>query len=177
MQYQHPILSLLIVFLLSNNVIGQSSTSDSIALQQLVLDFDESIQQKDSLRFLALFFQEEVPFTGIMSPDTEWSIKKDFSEFEGIAISNSRTFIREICMSEKEQQEHFYNVKISSDGIVGHVHFKYSFSSDTKTIQWGDEYWNVVKTGNTWLITDVIYSIRFPDIEAIPIHDFVPFKK
>jgi hypothetical protein len=147
---------------------GQESNEDAIKLNELIIEFEKSIIEKDSVRFKKLFFTKEVPFVGRMSIDTEMSIKKDYPEFEGIAVSNSSQFIKEICESEKSQKEKFYNIKIESDGVIATINFDYSFHSGTKIIQWGNENWNLVYVDEKWLITDVIYSIRFPDIEKFP---------
>jgi hypothetical protein len=103
-----------------------------------------------------------------MSKETEWSIKKDYAEFEGIAVSNHRKFIREICLSNKEQREEFYKVKTTSNQTIGSISFDYAYFSGDRMIQWGSEKWNLVKVGETWLIPDVIFSIRFPEVEAFP---------
>ncbi len=147
---------------------SQGKLTDEDLFNQVVTDFRESIATKDSLRFNALFFSEAVTFVGIMSKETEWSIKKDYAEFEGIAVSNHRKFIREICLSNKEQREEFYKVKTTSDQAIGSISFDYAYFSGDRMIQWGSEKWNLVKVGETWLITDVIFSIRFPEVEAFP---------
>lgn len=104
----------------------------------------------------------------MMSRQTEMSIKKDYPDFEGIAVSNSNKFIKEICESDKAQKEKFYNISIETDGVIASINFDYTFHIGEKVIQWGNENWDLVKLNNQWLITDVIYSIRFPDIESFP---------
>ncbi len=150
---------------------AQTSPTDSLAMTQLINDFKESIIQKDSIRFNALFFSESVDFTGIMSKKTEWSIKKDYSEFEGVSVSDHRSFIRDICKSSKEQEERFYNLSLSSDGAIGSISFDYAFYSDKKMFQWGHEKWNLAKDGDIWLITDVVFSIHFPHVEEFSLEE------
>ena len=161
---------LLIVFILLQlgTAFGQEQSTQHLFLQEVLTAFGKAIEEKDSVGFQKLFFQEQVPLVGIMSKETEMSFKKNYPEFEGIAVSNSQQFIREICASAKPQKERFYNVKISTDGVIATVEFDYSFHSGEKMSQWGNERWNLVKVGEEWLITDVVYSIRFPNIEAFP---------
>ena len=161
---------LLVVFILLQlgTAFGQEQSTHPPFLQEVLTAFGKAIEEKDSAGFQKLFFQEQVPFVGIMSKETERSIKKNYPEFEGISVSNSQQFIQEICASTKPQKEHFYNVEISTDGVIATVQFDYSFHSGEKISQWGNERWNLVKVGEEWLITDVIYSIRFPNIEAFP---------
>ena len=163
------LLALFGVLLLTPEItIAQVSKADSLTMSAFITDFKESITQEDSTRFNQLFFSESVDFTGIMSKKTEWSIKKGYPEFEGIAVSNHKSFIREICKSPKKEKESFHNISLVSDGAIGAISFDYAFYSDGKMIQWGNEKWNLVKEGESWLITDVVYSIHFPHVEPCP---------
>ncbi|MBP6573795.1 MAG: hypothetical protein KA230_05060 [Flavobacteriales bacterium] len=147
---------------------GQFQDSTSAALSDLVTDFQAAIEAKDSLRFKALFFHDNVPFIGIMSKPTEWSIKKDNPRFEGIAVSNCSRFIREVCTSDKSQSETVHNVRIDTDGLIATVRFDYGFAAGGVLTQWGHEAWTVVMVDGAWAITDVVYSIRYPAIEPFP---------
>ncbi len=164
------ILTLVLMFSLHLTCFSQEQLPAMNDLSTLVSEFEASIETKDSSRFKKLFFDDQVKFVGIMSSATEMSIKKDFPEFEGVAVSTCSQFIADICTSEKPQKEHFYKINIETDKSIGSVSFDYSFISGTKMIQWGHEHWNVVKIGGEWLITDVIYSIHVPDVEEFP-HD------
>lgn len=157
-----------LVLLIPESLLAQISEVDSIAMTKVITDFKESITQKDSIRFDSLFFSESVSFTGIMSKKTEWSIKKDYPNFQGIAVSNHKSFIHDICKTPKKQEERFYNIILVSDVVIGAISFDYAFYSDGKMFQWGKEKWNLAKDGENWLITDVVYSIHFPDIEPFP---------
>jgi len=148
--------------------VGQLAKEDSLALVEVVRGFQESIVQKDSIGFNKLFFDQSVGFVGIMSKETEWSIKKNYADFQGIAISNHKGFIADICKSDKKQQEEFYNIRLWNDGAIATISFDYAFLANDKMIQWGHEKWNLVKDAEQWLITDVIYTIRFPKVEPFP---------
>ncbi len=161
-------LLVLLTLLINGYSYGQEKSKDKIQLKELIKEFEESILQKDSLRFKKIFLDDQVQFIGIMSKKTEWSIKKDYAEFEGVAVSTCHKFIFEICQSEKKQAENFYDIIIDTDGSIATISFDYSFSAAAKMIQWGHEKWNLVKMGDEWLITDVIYSIHFPDVEEFP---------
>jgi len=163
-----------IIFLFTiiyNVAYSQTTDSDSLKLNAIILAFQEAILEKDSISFNLLFFDDKVPFVGIMSKETEWSIKKDYSDFEGIAVSDHHKFITDICKTTKEQKETFYNIEVSHDNSIASITFDYAYYSEQKMIQWGLEKWNLVKLNETWLITNVIYSIRFPDIEPFPFGD------
>ncbi len=148
-----------------------SETNHDEKIHTVVQTFQDAIAQKDSTLFRTLFFHDTVPFVGMMSELTEWSIKKDYPDFQGLATSTSDRFISEICASPKKHREDFFNVQIHFDGVIADVTFDYAFYSEASMMQWGSEKWNLVFVDNQWLITDVIYSIRFPDIEAFPFKD------
>jgi hypothetical protein len=95
-------------------------------------------------------------------------IKKKYSEFKGIFVSNYRKFILEICKSSKQHDKKFINIKIDSIEIIATVSFDYSHQIDDRMIQWGQDNWNLFFEENNWLITDVIYSVHFPSIEPYP---------
>lgn len=157
-------------FLLCLPIVGntQISKSDSIAFVNVLNDFKASIIKKDSVLFHSLFFNESVDFTGIMSKKTEASIKKNYPEFQGISVSNYKSFISDICKSPKKLEEEFYNLVLASDGAIGSISFDYAFYSEGKMIQWGNEKWNLARDGEKWLITDVLFSIHFPGVEPFP---------
>lgn len=142
----------------------QSNYNES--LETLVKEFTRCINEKDSAAFKKLFFTESVPFVGIMSEATEASIKKNYAEFEGISVSNSKQFMEQIINSKKVQSERIYHLKYETDNSIASIDFDYSFTAGEKMIQWGHESWNLVYVDNTWLITDVIFSIHFPKVEA-----------
>lgn len=154
--------------LFATTCFAQENSVDVLNLQKVIVEFEESIKTKDSTRFHKLFFEDDVLFTGIMSKSTEMSIKKDYPEFQGIAVSNQKRFIKQICETEKKQAEKFYNISVDTDNTIASISFDYGFYSDEKLFQWGHEKWNLVKVENEWLITDVVFSIHFPDIEPFP---------
>ena len=162
------LLSFFACLFLSGQVLAQEQDSIKLEIFQVVRDFTMSIAEKDSVKFMKLFFEKDVAFTGVMTKETEWSIKKDYPEFQGLAVSNAHRFISEICSSEKYQNEKIYDLAIEVNGPVATVKFDYAFEAGYKLFQWGHERWNLVFVEEQWLITDVVYSIKFPDVEPMP---------
>ncbi len=140
-------------------------------LYDVVDQFKTAIIKKDSISFNRLFFNDKVPFVGSMSEPSEASIKKDYPDFQGLAVSNSSKFIREICASDKPQEEKIFNIDVQTNGVIAAINFDYAYYSGEKMMQWGNENWNVVLVENEWLITDVVYSIHFPEVENSPFKD------
>lgn len=103
-----------------------------------------------------------------MSAPTEMSIKKNNPDFQGISVSTATRFIREICSTTKMQEEKIFNIEIKADAPLATVSFDYAFRSENKIIQWGQERWTLVYAEAQWLITQINFSIRFPEIEECP---------
>lgn len=160
--------TLVLTLLVITTSTAQESAIENIKLNQVIKDFGRSISTKDSITFNALFFDKDVAFIGMMSQKTERTLQKEYPEFEGLSVSTSSKFIADICKTEKKQTEQFYHIKIDTDGAIASISFYYSYYSGDNMIQWGDEKWNLVKLKEQWLITDVVYSIHFPDIEPFP---------
>jgi len=150
------------------NTLAQKEAKMASNLTQVVSRFCECIAKKDSLEFNYLFFDDNVPFVGVMSEKSERSIQKDYPDFQGIAVSDSKKFIREISQSDKAQFEEVYNLEFFAEEKIASISFVYVFYSDQKVFQWGHEKWNLVRIEDDWLINNVIYSIHLPEVEPIP---------
>lgn len=146
-------------------------SQSSQELSALIADFQIGIQQKDSMKLQNLFFDKNTTIIGRMSPRTEMAIQKNYPEFEGLSIANSEKFIREICASPKKQEEKFYNTVIEIEDRIASVSFDYAFLSNENIYQWGHEKWALVYTENKWLISSILYTIRFPKEEPFPYKD------
>ena len=143
-------------------------------LKQVVKNFEKSISSKDGEQFSKLFFSDEVSFVGIMSRETENSIKEDFAQFDGTSTSDSKSFIATIVDSDKKFAEKIYNIETDSDGMIASVDFDYSFFSDGNMKQWGHQKWNLVRSKGKWLITNAVYSVHFPNVEKCPFENMEP---
>ncbi len=161
------ILLLYPTILQAQNAIDSASAK---AIQRIMNDFQIGIIQKDSALLHSLFFDKKTPIIGVMSEATEQSIKKNNPAFEGLSVSMSDRFIREICTTSKNQLEKFANSNIVVRNRLATVSFDYVFISDGYPVQWGYEVWNLVFAENKWFITNINYLIRYPKIESVPEH-------
>ena len=95
---------------------------------------------------------------------------EDIQETEDYRFTEKKTDIaaafRNIDLQFSNQ--HIGAIILASDGAIGAISFDYGFYSDEKMFQWGKEKWNLAKDGEKWLITDVVFSIHFPNIEPFP---------
>lgn len=152
------------------NVHAQIQTKNQIkvSINRVIDNFQKGIIEKDSILLKSLFFDKTTPIIGVMSEPTEMSIKKNNPQFEGLSVSNSSRFIKEICTSKEKQFEKFAKIEIQSQLKLAYVQFDYAFYSNGKVIQWGQENWALVFAENQWFITGINYTIRFQSIEKLP---------
>ncbi len=142
--------------------------ADKKAIAQVMERFQQGIMEKDSAMLQALFFDKTTPVIGVMSVPTEQSIQRENPDFQGLTVSNSSRFIKEICTSKKKQAENFAKAKISLSERIATVTFLYSFVAGGKVLQWGQENWAMVFAENQWLITSITFTIKHPNIEELP---------
>lgn len=155
---------LIITFQIGNT---QSNYLSKKQLKKSVEAFEESIAAKNIADFEDLFVSKEVSFTGVMSKETE--LAKDGNPgYESISVSDSKSFISTIAKSKKKYEMKTFDVEANADGRVGNVGFNYAFYSGTTMKQWGHEKWNMILSEGEWLITNVVYSVHFPNIEKCP---------
>lgn len=146
--------------------VEKSKASDEIVV--LIHNFQEAISKKDSVLLSKIFFDKNSPVIGVMSDSTEMSIKRNVSEFQGLTVSNSQRFIKEICSSSNQLSEKFANTKIEIDDKIATVRFDYAFFENGEVYQWGQESWSLVYAEEQWLISGINFTIRFPSIEPPP---------
>lgn len=148
---------------------GQSKSSkDDAALKRVVKDYRQAISTSDDVQFNALFYSKSVPFVGVVSKITDAVLNGQYKDFGGKAVSNHKQFISDVIDAEKKQLEKTFNIESISDGIVGGISFDYAFYEGRKMKQWGSKKWNLIKIKGDWLITDVVYSIHYPEAEDCP---------
>lgn len=128
-------------------------------------NFQEAILKKDSTLFNTVFFDKNTPVIGVMSDKTEMSIKLKNPNFQGLTVSNSQHFIREICRNSNQQHEIFTGIKIKIEERIATVRFDYAFVINDKIHQWGQEIWSLTFAEGQWLITGINFTIRYPEVE------------
>lgn len=115
------------------------------------------IIHKDSNVFYNLFYEGPVVWAGVFRDSTQASrLKKDPAKKDFFS-SDYKSFYRSIA-DDATEEEKFYNIQIVTDGNIASVTFDYSYWEKKVKTNWGKESWGLVKTGNQWKITSVIFS-------------------
>ncbi len=135
---------------------GQSLAATSEQeIGKVIEDFRLAIINKDEQKFVDLFYDKSIPWLGIRADKRRGSLPSQ----NGVDHGSYVKFIAWIVSHQEVIEEKFINVQIETDGDIASVYFDYSFHIGDYKQNWGDEAWQLVKTGSGWKINSVIYSV------------------
>ncbi|SDK68504.1 hypothetical protein [Microbulbifer yueqingensis] len=124
-------------------------------INEVIEAFRVSIIEKDEVRFQRLFYDKSIPWLGVLGHKRSGTLPSQL----GVGPGSYVQFISWIVSTEEEVEEKFWDIKILTDNEIASVHFKYSLHIDGYKNNWGDEAWHLVKTGDGWKISSVVYSV------------------
>lgn len=142
-------------------VISASCLADPIedkndkALRQIVEDFRTALIEKDEAKFVKLFYDKSIPWIGIEQKENTGDLPSN----SGVQQGNQLSFIAWIARVPERVEEKFWDITVQTDGLIAAVSFKYSFHLGDYKSNWGEEYWQLIKTNRGWKINSVIYSV------------------
>ncbi|MBO1255818.1 hypothetical protein J3L16_08995 [Alteromonas sp. 5E99-2] len=134
---------------------------DETAINNIIQNFKDSIENKDDSLFLSLFHSSNVSWVGVISDETlETLISLDpkFKQQPKIMNSTPNEFIQNIVSSKQQSKEVFKDIQIFQDGEVASVSFNYDFYKDEKLTNYGQEHWQLINTSEGWKINAVNFS-------------------
>ena len=152
------------VFLPQYAVAQAPDSKDKAQIERVIETFRTAIVNKDEEAFLKLFLKEDIAWTGIL---TDASIERLYANrpqpqmkrpFKLFTSSPRKFFSSNIAGTKGKVDETISNVRIDSDGDVGHVWFDYTFVNGSYKEQWGKESWQMVRTADGWKIAGVVWS-------------------
>ncbi len=140
---------------LSLGAFAADSGKQDKEIMDVVEGFRISIIEKDENRFVNLFYDMSIPWIGVHTYRRAGVLPSK----NGIDNGSLTGFIGYIFSTREHIEEKFWDIRIHTDGGIASVYFKYSFHKDGYKENWGDESWQLIKTGEGWRINSVIYSI------------------
>lgn len=146
---------------------AQPTQTDKQIINQMLIDFMQSLSTKDSTKFYGLFYDGPVSWVGCFSEKSDQFNKKQRADLANFFVSDYKTFFRSIY-AIPSVEEKFYNVSILEDGNIASVTFDYSFWIGKQKQNWGKEFWGLVKCNDQWKITSVIFSMEYEQVSAEP---------
>jgi hypothetical protein len=160
---------LIIILLAFMNISTVKSQTNIKSLKKIVTTFKEAISNDVTKEeFYNLFLYDTVTWATVPEGKTKEVLKKksDYKPFTNKSLNVFYDFV-----STNNCEEKFYNVTIDHDHNYAKISFDYSFSLDHKVINWGKEYWTLLKVDNEWKITSVLWTTNFQNIEESPFED------
>ena len=155
-----PVLLYILIFTIS----GRAQTTTHNAkdeLETMLSTYMSCITEKDSVQFTKLFYDGPVTWVGIFKPKSQQSrMQKDSTKVNNYFKGDYRSFIRSLLSKSNRFEQKFYHVKIQEDGCIAVITFDYSFHTDMKINNRGQESWSLIKANGKWKITSVIFSIE-----------------
>jgi hypothetical protein len=165
------LITILVIVLFTKACYAQQQTTaaDKAAIEQVLDKFMQSIIKKDTATFVSLFASHiPIAWVDVQSRETLAIAQKTNAKAAAIEHDDYKNFVRYIGTSKDALEEKFYNVKIRTDGLLASVSFDYSFWSNNKKENRGQENWELVFDGNNWKIAGVYYSYILESVTKQP---------
>ena len=134
-------------------------------IRVVVEAFRTAIIDRDKARFLRLFLDGNTIWQSVKSDAMLQLVQRKKPEASKAPVSPASTplsFIDSIVAAKSASEEKFADIRIDSDGDVAAVSFDYSFHSDGRMTNYGQESWQLVRTEAGWRIVSVVWSVNLP---------------
>jgi hypothetical protein len=128
-------------------------------IEQLVQQFQRNIIDKDAAALGALFLPENNSWLTVLDDEHLAAARSKRADVPRVRPSDYRGFVKFIGESKLPVEEKFYKVQIHTNGYVAAVYFDFDFIEDGKVTNRGAESWHLVRTGQGWKISSMIFSI------------------
>jgi hypothetical protein len=140
----------------------QLATAADTAVQEIekiVQQFQRNIIDKDAAALGALFLEKDNSWLTVLSDERYEALKAKHGEIPRVRPSTYGAFVKSIGESKTPVEEKFYNVKIHTNGYVATVYFDFDFLDNGRVVNKGAESWHMVRTGEGWKISSMIFSV------------------
>lgn len=155
------ILFTILLFVSLNLISAQQTLKDKQEIHKILNTFMQSIIKKDSVTFNSLFFEGNVNWIGVINEKSQAKrVEAKPTITKNYFTDTYQSFIESI-VKDKKSEEKFENIIIQNDDAVASVTFDYTFWSEDAMINWGKEYWQLVKVGGKWKISSILFSMEF----------------
>ncbi|NAY93345.1 prolyl oligopeptidase family serine peptidase [Muricauda sp. JGD-17] len=144
-------------------------------IERVIEDFRLGIIHLESeQQWSRLFLHDSITWAMIREGKTEIDHYEKDPHWKFFS-SDPISFFRFLKAKNSEFEEKFYDVSISSSGQFSTVDFLYSFNSNGQVLNWGKEYWSLLKVKEDWKITSVTWTENSSDIEKCTFCDTKSF--
>jgi len=137
----------------------QSTSEEVQAINQVLLDFQSALLNKDIKQLSSLMLNSNILFASPSGQPTITRVREKLDvNYDGLSTGGYTNFAQFIAGSKKRIQEKFYNVNITQDDNVAWASFDFEFLVDEQVQNYGVESWQLMKTDGKWKIFSVVWS-------------------
>lgn len=165
-------------------VSASTAATEEASVIAVMHRFDSAIREHDAAGLKALFYNGEVDWRITLSPSQVERLGKRFKDIQPVT---DRFGIFNFLNDEQSKRipiaERFYGPQVVTDGQVATLTFDYDFTMNCKTVNWGKETWQLVKTEAGWKIINLLYSgyeaadRQIPARHLAPVADCTPYRE
>lgn len=152
---------ILFLFLISNFSFAQKK-SEKEQIKQLIRDYYNVVNGKDSANISTFLYNENVNWIGAYKPKTLEELSHHNHKLKPTFSGDFKEFKADLSEG-KNSEVKYDNVKIIDDGNVASVSLDYSFWFNNEMKHWGKEIWTLVKVHSQWKISNIVYSMEYVD--------------
>lgn len=152
---------ILFSLLISNFSFAQNK-SDKEQIRQLISDYYNVVNGKDSIRISTFLYDKDVNWVGAYKSKTLQELSHHNHKLKP-TFSGSFDDFKADLSEGKNSEVKYDNIKIIEDGNVASVNLDYSFWFNNQMKHWGKEIWTLVKVYNQWKISNIVYSMEYVD--------------
>ncbi|WP_169301357.1 alpha/beta hydrolase family protein [Pontimicrobium aquaticum] len=165
---KYPILVIFLFFISLTN-------AQSEEINEVIEDFRLGILNLESEKeWSKLFLHDSITWAMVREGKTETERNNSNPNFRFFS-SDPISFFRFLKGKNQKFEEKFYDVSISNTEKFATVEFLYSFNENGKILNWGKEYWSLLKVKGDWKITSVTWTENLQSIEQCPFSNMKSF--
>lgn len=144
-------------------------------INKVVEDFRLGILNMESeTEWSKLFLHDSITWAMVREGQTALTSNFNNPDFRFFS-SDPITFFRFLKEKNQRFEEKFYDVSISNTDFFATVEFLYTFNENGKILNWGKEYWSLIKVKGDWKITSVTWTENSQSIEPCPFGNMKSF--
>lgn len=152
--------SLVIIFLFLSSFLLAQSKSEKEQIKQLIKEYYNVINGKDSAQISTFLYDENVNWIGTYKPKTLEELSHHKHKLKPTFSGDFKEFKSDLSEG-KNSEVKYDNLIIIEDGNVASVNLDYSFWFNNEMKHWGKEIWTLVKVYNQWKISNIVYSMEY----------------
>ena len=139
-----------------------SVAEDTVDVPHLIAAYHEAVVSHDAARLTALFVPSGNAWFSVLSDEGLAEARAKSPATTKIRPGSLEAFAKFVATSKSSLDPRHADLRITSDGAVATVTFKFTFLIDGKVQNRGAESWQLIKGDNGWRIVSIIFSSTPP---------------